>query len=144
MVNESVSNLAVWALLWGATWGFFFVYLQKKVDYVRFYLVTSLYFLAAGIISIFVFKEYVSAVIKDFSATSIIILGLVYLARIIFYYFFRKYVREPKEYLRQYPKRTYLLIDYRRLFSKSFDLLFQQVFIVLLALFLNEAGLSIG
>jgi hypothetical protein len=46
--------------------------------------------------------------------------------------------------MERYPERTYLLIDYRRLFSKSFDLFSQQVFIVLLALFLKEAGLTIA
>ena|SRR3989338_1920912 len=142
-MNELVSNLVVWTLLWTLSWGFFFMYLQIRVNYIRFYLITSLYFLATALITIFVFRGYISQVIQNFTVIPFVILGLVYAAHIILYYYFRGYVREPKEYFQRHPKRTYLFIDYRRLFSKSFDLFSQQVFIVLLAFFLKEAGLTI-
>ena len=50
----------------------------------------------------------------------------------------------PKEYFEEYPQRQYLKIDLRRLFSKSIDILSQQVAVVLLVMFLGDAGLNLN
>lgn len=144
MFSGLIINIALWALLWIGSWAFFFLYLQKKVDYIKHYWLTFFYFLGTAILTIVIFREYIVRVTEEFVITPLFFLAAVYLIHVLVYYYFPKYVRPPGEYFQKYQKRTFLLLDFRRLLSKSADLFSQQVFIVLLVLFLKDAGLGMG
>jgi len=132
-----------WIFLWILFWGIFKLFLLKHIDYIKRYMLTALYFLGVTIIVAFIFKNDLSEIISKFSATPFIVLGIVIIFHIFLYHYFPKYIKEPKEYLEKFPERQYLLLSFKRLFSKSLDILAQQIFIVLLAIFLQGAGLNL-
>ena len=116
---------------------------KKNADYIQHFLLTAIYFLCVAIFTSLIFRDHIVRAIQNFTATPFIVLGFVILAHIILYIYIPKYLREPKEYFEKYPKRQYLKIDKRRLVSKSLDILSQQIFVVLLVMFLQDASLSL-
>ena len=140
---EQLPNIIIRAIIWGVSWGIFFLYVYKRIDYIKHFVWTAVYFLAIAVITILIFKDHIFRIIQNFTSTPLVILGIVTLAHIALYFYIPKHYQEPKEYFERYPKRTFLTIDFRRMVSKSMDLFAQQVFIVLLASFLKDAGLSL-
>lgn len=142
---EQLSNILTWTIIWGISWGVFFWFVYKKdVDYIKHFLLTATYFLCIAIFTSLIFRDHIARVLQNFTATPFIVLGLVIFAHIILYIYLPKYLREPKDYFKKYPKRQYLKIDQRRLVSKSMDILAQQIFVVLLVMFLQDAGLTLS
>lgn len=88
------------------------------------------------------FWPYVTRVLGDFSPTPLVALAVFMLGQAVLYVYLPRYLSEPKEYFQRYPDREYLKIDWRRLISKSADILAQQVFVVLLVLSLKDSGFS--
>lgn len=142
---EQLSNILIWTTIWIVSWGIFFLLMhKKKLDYVKNFLLTGIYFLSVSSIISLVFKDYISRILQNFTITPLIILGATLIAHIILYIYIPQYLNEPKEYFEKYPERQYLKIDYRRLVSKSTDILAQQIFVVLLVLFLQDVGLTLN
>ena len=132
-----------WTFLWILFWGIFKLFLSKYINYIKHYILTALYFLTITIIVTFIFKDDLVETITKFSITPFIILGLVIVLHIFLYLYIPKHIKEPKEYFEKYPERQYLTLNFKRLFSKSIDILAQQIFIVLLSIFLQSAGLNL-
>lgn len=136
-------NVVVCMLLCNATWGFFYMGMHRRgVDYVTGFLWTAGYFLFAAVFMSLIYWSRLVLVLQDFTAAPLLVLGIFMAGQGLLYVYFPKYIPEPKKYFERYPDRYYLKIDWRRLISKSMDILAQQVFIVLLVLFLQDAGLS--
>jgi len=133
-----------WVFIWWLSWGIFFLYIFKKVDYIKNFLFTSAYFLATALITISVFAGHIGRAIEGFVWPPIIALVVFLGVQICVFYFVPKYVREPRGYLENHPTRQFLHPNFRRLFSKSFDILAQQVFVLLLVMFLQDASLALG
>lgn len=142
---EQLPNILIWAIAWIVYWGIFFWFIHKKNgDYIKHFLLTATYFFCVAIFTSLIFKNHVARAIQNFTSTPLIVLGFIILVHIILYIYIPKYLLEPKEYFEKYSKRQYLKIDKRRLMSKSMDILTQQVFVVLLVMFLQDAGLSLN
>jgi hypothetical protein len=125
-----------------AAWGFFYTVLHRGgIDYIRYYLWTSSYFFLVGSTLCFLFLPYITQALQDFTPTPFALLGIFALAQLGWCLYFPFYVKKPTAYFKKYPDRYYLEIDWRRLVSKSMDIFAQQVFIVLLVMFLKDAGL---
>ena len=54
-----------------------------------------------------------------------------------------RFLRRPDVLIARHPEEFYLRMDYRYLVPKSFEVLFQQIVIVVLTLLLAETGLSV-
>ena len=142
---EQLPNILIWATIWIVSWGIFFWFVHKKnVDYIKYFILTATYFLCVAIITSLVFRDHIARALQNFTVTPLIVLGLVIFVHIILYIYLPKYLQEPKDYFEKYPKRQYLKIDKRRLLSKSIDILSQQVFVVLLVIFLQDTGLVLN
>ncbi len=142
---EQLPNILVWAVVWITSWGIFFWFIYKKeVDYIKHFLWTATYFLSVAIITSLIFREHIARALSNFTATPFIVLGVLILMHIVLYIYLPKYLHEPKDYFEKYPKRQYLKIDRRRLVSKSMDILAQQIFVILLVMFLHDAGLTLN
>lgn len=138
-----LSNILVCMILCNATWGFFYMGMHRKgVDYITHFLWTASYFLFVAVLVSFIFWGRLVLVLQDFTAIPFLALGVFMVGQVALYVYFPRHVSEPKKYFETHPDRYYLKIDWRRLVSKSMDILAQQVFIVLLVLFLQDAGLS--
>ena len=141
---EQLPNILTWAIVWIISWGIFFWFIHKKGgDYIKHFILTSTYFLCVAIFTSLIFRDHIARAIQNFTATPLIVLGLLILVHIILYIYIPKCLREPKDYFEKYPKRQYLKIDKRRLLSKSIDIFSQQIFVVLLVMFLQDAGLTL-
>lgn len=143
MLREQLPNIIIWVLLWSFSWGFFLLYLHKKIDYTNHFVWTTLYFLTMAIVSSLIFKDHLYEVLQNFILLPFIILVATMALGVFLHSYLPRHLEEPKDYFLKYPKRQYFILNQRRLFSKSAELLFQQIFVVLLILFLRDAGLNI-
>lgn len=142
-MREQLLNIVACTTIWAVSWGVFFLFLyNKRISYTRNFLLTATYFLSIAIITSIVFRDYIFRVIQGFTATPVIVLGVFTLCHVVLYMYLPGHLQEPKEYFEKYPNRQYLKIDKRMLASKSADILAQQIFIVLLVVFLKDAGLT--
>lgn len=123
--------------------GFRFFLHANGIGYIRHFLWTAGYFMLVAIITTLAFWDYIDRALQGFSTTPFIVLGIFIAVQAPIYIYLPRYFQEPTEYFETYPERCYLKIDWRRLVSKSMDILAQQVFIVLLIMFLRDAGLSL-
>ena len=144
MLNEQLPNIIIWALLWILSWSVFLLFLHKKgVDYIRRFLWTATYFLSVAVVTSLVFIDHIARILQNFTVTPLIVLGVVALVHIILYTYLPKYLQKPEDYFKKYPKRQYLTLDRKRLVSKSMDILSQQIVVILLVIFLQDAGLTL-
>lgn len=141
---KQIPNLLIWATILGTSWGFFFLYIYKHVDYIKHFIWTAVYFFVTAVITSFVFKDHLVRVLWDFTAIPLLILVGVVVVHVALYLYLPGHLQEPKEYFQRYPKRSFLTLDRRRLVSKPMDILAQQVFVTLLVLFLQDGGLTLG
>lgn len=144
-MSEQIVNIVLCMGICFATWGIFYNILHRKlgVNYTEHFWWTSVYFLSAGALVSLIFWQQVSEVLQDGARVPLIALSVFISALLVWSLYFPRLVREPKEYLDTYPDRYYLKIDWRRAIAKSTDIAAQQVFIVLLVLFLRDMGLSL-
>jgi len=138
-----VINLLVWIFLWIFAFGAFFLLRKKGVNYIRFYVVTSLLFLMFTFVSIFLFRNILFPVLKEFTIIPFTFLVLMFIIAILVYHFFNKHVKKPELLMKSNPDQYFLLMDYKYLFSKSFDILFQQTQILILVMLLFNSGFSL-
>lgn len=90
-----------------------------------------------------IFWQYLAPIVFDVELAPLIVLAVFTVVQLVFFIYVPWRLREPEEYLKAYPDRYYLKVDWRRLISKSADIAAQQVFIILLVIFLRDAGLSL-
>lgn len=134
MTLRFLIDVIVWFLVWLAGWGLYGVMWRRKINYVRRFAITSLYFLTLSIVIAILFRGTFARVVTDFNFTPFVVLVLVYVATLVVYHLSRKYLEKPTRLISANPNEFFLTLDYRYLISKSFELLFQQAMIVLLIL----------
>lgn len=142
-MSAPLLNVLVTMTLCYAAWGFFFGYLRPRgVDYVQRPLWTTIYFTMVGSGIAALFWGHLIPLFDSGAALPLSTLGIFLLAQTIWYLYANSLIPESKEYLKRNPNRDYLSLNWRRLAPKSADILTQQIFIVLLILFLKDTGLS--
>jgi hypothetical protein len=128
-----------------ATWGGFYHVLFRRfgLGYTKGFLITTAYFLvSAGVVSV-IFWDTLKRVLVDVDALPLVVLGVFMLAQLALYVYIPQRLARPATYLTEHPDRYYLDISWRRLVSKSADIVAQQIYIVLMVLFLQELGLTL-
>jgi len=137
-------EIALWAALWLIGFGIFFFYLNKKgITYTSFYFATALYFLITTLLLVIPFKSLLLPVLQDFTLTPFVLLGLSFIIEIMVYFCAHRFLKKPVRFIHEHPSQYFLKMDYRYLFSKSFEILFQQALIVIFVLILNEYSFSL-
>ena len=137
-------NILLCMALWFVAWTFFFFGLFRRgIGYVNHFLWTTGYFLSVAAITAIVFSNYVRQVVQGFVVEPFIVLVVVIILTVLIYLYAPQYIKKPERYLRDYPDYEYLVINWRRLIPKFADILAQQLFIVLLILFLQQTGLPL-
>jgi hypothetical protein len=141
-MHKLIVNLLEWVGIWIVVRGIFGVLIRKGFDYVRHYIWTTFYFAAAAAGTCLLFRSYLGRILHP-SLLSIVILLVVIFAQITVYSVAAKFLVMPEEYFLRYPSRRFLLLDIRSLSYKTMDIVSQQILIVLLVLFLHDAGLTV-
>jgi hypothetical protein len=134
---ELAAKLAVWILFWLVVFGLFFVLMKNGITYTKRYGITIGFFVLSTLLAILIFGVPNTGRIDPLS---LVVPVMVYLLAIVLYDVSRKKLQKPRFLLSQYPTQEFLKMDYRYLFSKTFDLLFQQTMIVIGVFLLRDAG----
>ena len=138
MILRFAIDVLLWLLLWVAGWGVDGLRLRRGINYVTRFPVTSLYFLTLTLVIAFLLRATLTRLTAQFTPTPFIVLALVYLVTIAIYRVGRTRLTRPDQLIARNPYELFLTLDYRYLFSKSFELLFQQIMIVLLILTIHD------
>src|SRR3989344_7379575 len=107
MLNEQLPNLIIWALLWGSSWGFFLLYLFKRIDYIKHFIWTSIYFLSIAVVTLTIFRDYMVRILQNFTLLPLIVFAGVIATGTFMYFYIPKHFREPEDYFQKHPKRQY-------------------------------------
>lgn len=135
---ETLIRISIWLIVWIVVKGVFYRFLERGESYVKSPLRTSLYFLCASLIVYFLFPNEIHSFTRTITVSSVSIL-LVFLCGAFLYYIL------CDTYMRVIGlKRHHLLLaqmNQRYLFSKIFEVLFQQMEIVVLVALLQSIHL---
>jgi hypothetical protein len=138
MILRFAIDVLLWLLLWVAGWGVYGLMLRRGIDYVKRFPVTSVYFLTLSLVIVFLFRATLARLAAQFTATPFIVLGFVYAVTIAIYRTARVRLTKPERLIERNPYEQFLALDHRYLLSKSCELLFQQIMIVLLILTIHS------
>ncbi len=139
---SAVLDIGIWIGLWVVTFGTFALLRKKGISYNKNYGWTILYFLIFTTISCLYFKDILVDVTAKFTIVPLIILVFIYILTVVIYYFSHKYLKKPAKLIEKYSDQHFIKMDYKYLFSKLFDILFQQVMITVLVLWLSKEFFS--
>ncbi len=131
-------DILVWILLWVVTFGTIYFLNKKGVTYIKLYGLFVSIFMFFTLISLFYFKDVFLNMNLSLHFLPLFFLSLMYALTITLYYLFPMYIPRPSSLITQYHSQYFLRMDFRYLFSKSFDLLFQQTMIVIMVLWLSQ------
>lgn len=138
-----VIAVGVLALIWLACWGVSFSLIKQGITYVDHPLVTSLTFLSFSVPLVALHWRRLEPLTRQGTAAALVALLLAGVLTILVYASVPKRFRRPDELIARHPEEFYLRMDYRYLVSKTFEVLFQQLVIVILSLLLAATGLSL-
>lgn len=143
LVPSLVGLIFVLIVFVGA-WEFRFLREKKGLNYIDNFFIVGLYFSFWSMTLVFAFQEKFSALVAGFTTIPFIFLLLLFVFNALVYSLLPKFFKRPRNVIKSHPKELFLYLDYRYIFSKSFDILFQQVAIILIILFLRDMGLGLA
>jgi len=139
-INVFMNKLLLWILIWGIVWLGYDFLKKHKINFVDNFFVTLVYFLIVDLTLIYFFKNDLIIFFKDVTMSTIFFFVLVILFYFLLYHITRKHRKISKTVIKKYPWYTLLRIDYKFLISKPFEILFQQLCVLLLITWLMQYG----
>ncbi len=138
-----LKNLFVLAFVWFSVWSVF-QYILKSIDinYVNNFVFTSIYF---GLATIFLYKFFKSKIekkVNHFSTKDTLIIVFLYIISATAFYFLRANVDVSLLENARASMDSIFWLDDRILISKTFEIMFQQVFFIISIDFLFRSPLS--
>ena len=137
-------DILVWVLLWITTYGLLYFITKTGITYNKRYGRLILFFLFFTFLTSLYFGDILLGVDGKLTLTPILILILVYILTIFVYSISHKYLQPPTRLIEKYPHQYFIKMDYRYIISKSFDILFQQVMIVIMVMWLSQQNHSLS
>jgi hypothetical protein len=131
------------ALIWLAGWGVSFGLIRKGVTYLTNPLLTSCLFLSFSALVMILFRPWLEPLAGSVTAPSVMVLLTAVVLTVAVYAVVPQWLDRPDELIARHPEEFYLPMQYRYLLPKSFEILFQQLIIVLLTLRLAATGLPL-
>lgn len=128
---------------WLAGWGVAFWLVKRGINYLDNYRLTSAVFLSFSALLVALFRRRIETLMGNPTALPFVVLLLAAATAIGLYALCPRYLRRPDGVIARHPEEFYLHLDPRYLVSKSFEVLFQQLVIVVLTLLLASTGLSL-
>ncbi len=140
---DIVTDMLVWVVLWVIMFGLVALIPKRGITYTKRYGWLILFFLFFTFLAGWYFKETLAKVDGRLSLVPIAVLILVYLTTIMVYYLSRQHLVRPTQLIDQHSHQYFIKMDYRYLISKSFDILFQQVMIMIMVTLLSQQNYSL-
>ncbi len=142
MVRISV-DVGRWMLAWFIAWGVYYALISHEVNYISCPVGTAVYFLSAAVVVLVVYKDLFLTYKALLRPVSWIVPGLALVAGLAIYVVLPLILHPPHALIVKNRDMFFLHLDLRYLFSKLFDILFQQVLIFLLIALLLRRNLSL-
>lgn len=143
-MDNFLAHTLLLVLMWFGTWAFFYFYLiGRGINYVKDAEVTTLYFLFVSVTMLGLFGDRLAPFLDDYAGLPFGILAVAFLLNLGIYYYVPTFFRRPSVLIKKYPNEFFLALDSRYLISKTFDIIYQQIFIILLVAALARIGLSV-
>ena len=136
-------ELGVLVVAWLAGWGVAFWLVKRGINYLDNTVLTSTVFLGFAALLVALFRRRIEPLTGNPTALPFIVLFLAAATAIGLYAVCPRYFRRPDGLIARHPEEFYLQLDPRYLVTKSFEVLFQQLVIVVLTLLLASTGLSL-
>jgi hypothetical protein len=133
MIYRFIGIMIVWFAIWLAVWRVFYGPMaERRVNYVDRFLWTCVYFLLVSVVTVLLFKDVLAPFAGELTADPFVVLAVTFALQIVLYRLAVRHLRRPGKLIESNPREMFLRLDYRYLVSKSFEVLFQQIMIVLL------------
>ncbi|UCH84849.1 MAG: hypothetical protein JSW50_03940 [Candidatus Latescibacterota bacterium] len=133
MIYRLAADIGIWLVIWFGVWRLFYGPLAtRRINYVDRTLWTSLYFISAAGLVVWFFKNKLVPFAISLTPAHFVVLTLTVLSQILLYRLAHGRFARPVQLIADNPREMFLTLDYRYLVSKSFEVLFQQVMVVLI------------
>ena len=148
-VNPSITpsllvHIGIWLVLWIVSWRVFYGPMsRRRITYVDNFCLTAVYFLSLSFLAALIFRDALVPIAGTVARPSIIVLAVMICAQLLLYYLSRRFLQKPQNAMERHPQEFFLTFDYRYLFSKAFEVLYQQTMIVALILTIDQAAGSL-
>jgi hypothetical protein len=148
-VNSSITpsllvQIGIWLVLWIVSWRVFYGPMSRhRINYVDHFGLTAAYFLFLAILAALIFREPLLPIAGTVTHPPIIVLAAMISAQLSLYYLSRRFLQKPLALIDRHPQEFFLTFDYRYLFSKAFEVLYQQAMIVALILTIDQVARSL-
>jgi len=140
---ETIAKIMLWLILWFSVWLIFYLLTDKKMNYVEKYRQTAGFFFLVLILIILIFHNDLYFLIKPkFQIFPFACLFLLFVFNFIAYRYVGLFFPNYKKAFELDSTLYFAKFDHKYLFSKSFEILYQQVMISLLSVWLANSGLS--
>ena len=140
---STASEIGMLAFAWLACWGISFALIRRGSTYIEHPTVPSALFLGFSLPVVAVWWRRLEPLAGPFRAAPCIALALAIALTLAAYVFVPRLLRRPDPLIARHPEEFYLRMDFRYLVPKSFEVLFQQLVIAVLATLLAETGLPL-
>lgn len=137
-------DIGAWLFLWCCCWGLFYVLLAHGINYITDPIFTTAYFTAATCVVLALHKDLLAGRLRGLGFAPPLLAGLVVSLGAAVYLLFPAFLPPPTALIRKNPDMFFLYLDLRYLFSKLFDILFQQVLLFLLVFLLRRREFSVA
>ncbi|MEX1014675.1 MAG: hypothetical protein WDZ80_05950 [Candidatus Paceibacterota bacterium] len=141
--NFPTADFALLIILFLGAWEFWNPREKDKKNHLDNYILTSLYFLFFAFIIFITYYERLTPYFQDFRFQPLLILILSFVVFFFIYKFFKLVFEKPKDIIKKYPSEYFLYMDNRYFFSKSSDIVFQQVAIIAMVDMFKDAGMDL-
>ncbi len=139
-----IDNIIIWIILWSLGWLGFLLLNRKGIDYINKFYISMIYFLSLSILVLAIYWKDFSELVKiEFSIIPFLFVPLLLIINILTYNYIRNNLTKPSKLINENPQLFFLKLDNKYLASKFFEILFQQILIVLLIIWLSKLEFSI-
>ena len=136
-------KLILWLVIWFSVWAVFYFISSGKMNYVEKYKLTAVFFLLVSIlIVIFFYKDLYLLIKLNFPFAPLVSLVILFIFNSFAYRYVDKFFPDYKKAFEADGTLYFAKFDNKYLFSKSFEIFYQQIMIALLSIWLAESGLS--
>lgn len=139
-----VTQVGGLALLWIACWGVSFWFIRRGVTYIDNPTITSVLFLSFSVPVVVLHWPRLEPLTRQVTAAPLLAFALALALTLAVYALIPRILRRPEALIARHPEEFYLRMDHRYLVPKSFEVLFQQLVIVVLTTLLADTGLSLS
>ena len=141
-MTEIIIKIISWLVIWFLVWMIFYFLSNKKMNYVGKYRLTAGFFFLVSFLIIFIFHNDLGYLVKpNFQFLPFLSLILVFIFNAAAYKYVGSFFPFYKKAFELDSSLYFAKFDRKYLFSKSFEILYQQTMTVLLAVWLASSGL---